>query len=96
MRPFAFAGLILLISIGGMYILRQPQSQSRLRLRWHRHRLMVGKIISLVSLVSLLGSTLIVVPVVQAVPEAAPLLGPVQAPWAKCRHRQHHPCRHGR
>ena len=69
--------LFVLLPVGAGQLLRLPTYRTRLRLAWRRHRLTVGKVISLVSLVGLLANSFILVPGVQA----ALALGPVQSPW---------------
>ena len=79
---FAVVGsLLFLIPVGVGQYLQIPERRTRLKLIWKRHRVTVGKVISLVSLVGLLGNSVFLVPVVQAAPAAVPAFGPVQSPW---------------
>ncbi|WP_420627681.1 LamG-like jellyroll fold domain-containing protein [Candidatus Leptofilum sp.] len=71
----------LLLPVGAVHLASIPQNRVWLQLRWRRHRLLVGKVISLVSLVGLLANSVFLVPGVQAAPVAAPMVGPVQSPW---------------
>lgn len=71
----------LLLPVGFVQTVRKPKNRVWLQLRWRRHRLLIGKVVSLVSLMGLLVNSVFLVPGVQAMPAAAPLFGPVQSPW---------------
>lgn len=71
----------LLLPVGFVQTVRKPKNRVWLQLRWRRHRLLIGKVVSLVSLMGLLANSVFLVPGVQAMPAAAPLFGPVQSPW---------------